>query len=314
MSPLNAGAWVPTPSALRRPLTPCGSFGVAELDRARPLGRRRGLPLAARARFVGRLVRLLVVAAPEQDAQQQQSDDEQQSRQRDGAQGLISSGPDRAGHRGDRLGARRRPTRRGGRPPRAGRRRRRWPPRPRAGAAAGPGEHERVLALEEPVAADAAGAAALGRVLRERRHLDGTGLGARQRGAGAGDRDDHGRVVRVERAERDHRARPDASRTPAMPPPERPCGRTWPAPKCSSCASEVTKQSSSSPVRELDRADHLVAVGERDHLPLVAVAEHLGADPLDHPVAGAERLARRCRSPARSARAPAPRPRATGTR
>src|SRR3954451_537885 len=39
-----------------------------------------------------------------------------------------------------------------------------------------------------------------------------------------------------------------ASRTPAMPPPERPWGRTAPAAKCSSCASEVTKQSSSSPV------------------------------------------------------------------
>jgi hypothetical protein len=41
---------------------------------------------------------------------------------------------------------------------------------------------------------------------------------------------------------------PAASRTPAIPPPVRPCGRTPPAGKCSSCASLVTKQSSSSPV------------------------------------------------------------------
>ena len=42
----------------------------------------------------------------------------------------------------------------------------------RAGAGAGPGDDQRVLALEEAVAADAAGGAALGGVLGERRHLD----------------------------------------------------------------------------------------------------------------------------------------------
>ena len=41
---------------------------------------------------------------------------------------------------------------------------------------------------------------------------------------------------------------PSVTRTPAMPPPERPCGRTPSAPKCSSCASEVMKHSVSSPV------------------------------------------------------------------
>ena len=42
---------------------------------------------------------------------------------------------------------------------------------------------------------------------------------------------------------------PAASLMPAMPPPDRPCGRTWPAPKCSSWQSLVTKHSASSPVR-----------------------------------------------------------------
>jgi hypothetical protein len=41
---------------------------------------------------------------------------------------------------------------------------------------------------------------------------------------------------------------PAATRTPAMPPPERPWGRTASAPKCSSWASEVMKQSDSRPV------------------------------------------------------------------
>ena len=42
---------------------------------------------------------------------------------------------------------------------------------------------------------------------------------------------------------------PGESRMPAMPPPERPCGRTPDAGKCKSCPSEAMKQSSSSPVR-----------------------------------------------------------------
>ena len=76
-----------------------------------------------------------------------------------------------------------------------------------------------------------------------------------------------------------------------MPPPERPCGRTPPAPKCSSWASEVTKHELLVAGAQLDRADHLVAVLERDHLPVVAVAEHLGVDPLDDALPGAERQA-----------------------
>ena len=43
---------------------------------------------------------------------------------------------------------------------------------------------------------------------------------------------------------------------------------------------------------QLDGADHLVAVGQPDHLPRVPVAEHLGVDALDDPVAGAEHVAR----------------------
>ena len=59
--------------------------------------------------------------------------------------------------------------------------------------------------------------------------------------------------------------------------------------------------------RQLDGADDLVAVLERDDVPLVAV-EHLGVDPLDDAVAGAEREARARRWPATSrasARSPA---------
>ncbi len=80
---------------------------------------------------------------------------------------------------------------------------------------------------------------------------------------------------------------PAFSRMPAIPPPARPWGRTPSAPKCSSWASEVMKHSSSVPVASSQGADHLVAVLERDDLPLVAV-EHLGVDPLDHSVPGAQ--------------------------
>ncbi len=63
------------------------------------------------------------------------------------------------------------------------------------GSAAGPGQDQGVLALEEPVAAHAAGGATLGGVLRIRRDLERAGLGAGQ-GAGrpAGRHDD--RVLR----------------------------------------------------------------------------------------------------------------------
>src|SRR6478735_9419127 len=59
--------------------------------------------------------------------------------------------------------------------------------RGRAGrTGAGPGGDEGVLALEEAVAADAAGGAPLAGVLGERRHLDRAGLGAGQGRGGAG--------------------------------------------------------------------------------------------------------------------------------
>ena len=75
---------------------------------------------------------------------------------------------------------------------------------------------------------------------------------------------------------------------PAMPPPERPCGRTSEAGKCSSWATVADEAQRLLAGGELDGADDLVAVLEADHLPLVA-AEHLGVDPLDDAVAGAER-------------------------
>ena len=75
------------------------------------------------------------------------------------------------------------------------------------GRGAGPGEDQGVLALEEPVAADPAGGAALAGVLRERRHLDRARLGAGQRRRRAAGGDHDGRR-RVERAEPDERAGP----------------------------------------------------------------------------------------------------------
>ena len=75
---------------------------------------------------------------------------------------------------------------------------------------------------------------------------------------------------------------PAASRTPATPPPDRPCGRTTDAGKCSSWASLVTKTSSLVAGR-LDPADDGVAVVEPDQVPAV-LGEHLGLDPLDDAV------------------------------
>ncbi len=61
----------------------------------------------------------------------------------------------------------------------------------RAGrAVADPGDQQRVLARAEPVAAHAAGAAALARVLGQRGHLDRARLRAGQRGGRAGHRHD----------------------------------------------------------------------------------------------------------------------------
>ncbi len=82
--------------------------------------------------------------------------------------------------------------------------------------------------------------------------------------------------------------RPRPSRMPAMPPPERPCGRTPSAPKCSSWASEVTKQSVSSPVASstapTTSSPSLSGITSHSSRP-----RDLGVDPLDHALAGAER-------------------------
>src|SRR3954469_22925618 len=64
----------------------------------------------------------------------------------------------------------------------------------------GPCEDERVLALEEPMAADATGGASLARVLLEKRDLDRSRLRAGERGRRAAGRDDH-RAGRLERPE-----------------------------------------------------------------------------------------------------------------
>ena len=81
------------------------------------------------------------------------------------------------------------------------------------GAGADAGDEQRVLALEEAVAADAAGAAALGGVLRERRDLDRARLGAGQRVGRARHRRHDvvgGGVDRAEVQHRGARCQPDA--------------------------------------------------------------------------------------------------------
>ena len=78
--------------------------------------------------------------------------------------------------------------------------------------------------------------------------------------------DDGTVTVGVDRAEEDDLC-PAASRTPAMPPAARPCGRTAAAGNRSSWASEVMSTRSSSPVAQLDGADDLVARPQADDLP-----------------------------------------------
>ena len=196
---------------------------------------------------------------------------------------------------------------------RAGRPARRWPPRPAPGAAPAQAKTRVSSPLRKRWQRTPPVAAALGGVLGERRHLDRRR--ARCRAARSTSRttvtttDD----CRVERAEPGHRLAGRRAGRRRCRRRSGPAGRTPSAPKCSSWASVVTKQSVSSPVASSSGADDLVAVLERDHLPLVP-AEHLGVDPLDDALAGAEREARAVGGAARSAPAPARRPRAGGTR
>ena len=150
----------------------------------------------------------------------------------------------------------------------------------------------------------------LARVLRERRDLDRARLGAGQRGRRAGDGDHDRRRRGSTDAEPRARDSPSASRTPAMPPPERPWGRTPSAPKCSSWASVVMKHRVSSPVcsstAPTTSSPSLSPITSQSRL-----GEHLGVDPLDHALPGAERqpgpvgrAASRGPAPARRARAP----------
>ena len=73
-----------------------------------------------------------------------------------------------------------------------------------------------------------------------------------------------------------------------MPPPERPCGRTPSAPKCSSCASEVMKQSVSSPVAS-SRAPTTSSPSLSEITSHSSRASTSGLTRLTTPCAGAER-------------------------
>ena len=154
----------------------------------------------------------------------------------------------------------------------------------------GPGDQQRVLALEEAVAPDPAGGAALARVLGEGRDLDRAGVGAGQGLRRTGDGDDLGRGPGLSgrhRPRRTPRSPRAPSLIPAMPPPERPCGRTEAAGKCSSWASLVMKVSSWDSLVS-STAPTTVSPGlEPDHLPGVA-AQHLRVDPFDHAAGRAE--------------------------
>ncbi len=76
-----------------------------------------------------------------------------------------------------------------------------------------------------------------------------------------------------------------------MPPPDRPCGRTASAPKCRSWASEVMKQSVSSPVAR-SRAPITSSPSLSEITSHSSRAEDLRVDPLDDTLSGAEREAR----------------------
>ena len=149
------------------------------------------------------------------------------------------------------------------------------------------------------------GRAALARVHLERRDLRGAGLGARERAGRARDGDDD-RLGGVGRGPPRTRrpAGPAASLMPAMPPAARPCGRTADAGKCRSEASEEIEHELVGVGSTGDRADHLVAVLEGDHLPRVAVAGDVaGRHPLHRALDG-----RRARASARRRRARPGRP------
>ena len=135
---------------------------------------------------------------------------------------------------------------------------------------ADPGEHEGVLAAQEPVCPNAARAAALGGVLGVRRHLERAGLGAGQGVGGPGRGDDDVVGARGRPPRRRSTVAPGESRMPAIPPAARPCGRTADAGKRSSWASLVTKTRSSSPSRSAAAPDDAVAVAQRDDLPVAA--------------------------------------------
>ena len=144
----------------------------------------------------------------------------------------------------------RRPSRPGGRPPPAGR-----PARRVGRRGAGPGPAQASTSTSSPlrnrwqrtppVARPLAGYSSKGVTLTRPGRRAGQGAGA----AGHGDHDRLAAVPDCRRPGRPRRTRSPtragASLIPAMPPAARPCGRTAAAPKRSSCASLVTKTSSS---------------------------------------------------------------------
>ena len=173
----------------------------------------------------------------------------------------------------------------------------------RAGAVPGPGEDQRVLALEEPVAAHPARWPAPWRGTPGR-----ASPSPRPARCRAGPSDEPLAVTTTDDAGSsapNHTTEwPVPSLMPAMPPPD--C-----ALRSYAGGGEVQQLSVGADEAELlvtgaqlDRADDLVAVLEPDHLPLVP-AEHLGVHPLHDAVLGAQRQSRPVGAERRTARGPA---------
>ena len=121
-------------------------------------------------------------------------------------------------------------------------------------------------------------------ILGERGDLDRTGVGAGQGRRRPGD-GDHAAVVGA--APKKTARAPGPSLIPAIPPPERPCGRTTDGREVQELGVAADEDQFGLGRGQLHRADDLVARVEPDHLPGVAT-EHLGIDPLDDTVRRAQ--------------------------
>ena len=195
-------------------------------------------------------------------------------------------GRDRAGAGGDRLAAGHARSRRGGRWPRAGRRASRWRPRPAPGPRPAQAKTRVSSPLRNrwqrtpPVARPLGGYSENGVTLTAPGSVPGSAVEEPGRG-------DHDRVGRVERAEPGTRTRRRLTRTPAMPPPDAALRPDLVGAEVEQLRVGGDEAEGLVAGGELDRADDLVAVLERDDLPLVP-AEDLRVDPLDDALAGAE--------------------------